>query len=121
MIAKFIKLVKTHQADMVLVVAIVLISITSFNLGKMSVLKASKPSLTITQPENLAQIGVKSSTSPKPTPIRDQTVVASKNSKLYHFTYCPGASKIADKNKLTFPNETAALAAGLTLAGNCNK
>jgi hypothetical protein len=121
MIAKFIKLVKTHKADIVLVIAIVLISITSFNLGKMSMLKTSKPPLTVTQPQNMAQISSKSPTSPKPTPVRDQTVVASKNSKLYHFTYCPGASKIADKNKLTFPNEAAAISAGLTLASNCNK
>jgi len=121
MIAKFIKLVKTHQSDIILTITIVLISITSFNLGKMSVLKVSKSPISITQPGNTTQSGFKPTTSAKPTPIRDQTVVASKNSKLYHFTWCPGAAKIADKNKLTFPNEAAAIAAGLTLASNCTK
>ncbi len=50
-------------------------------------------------------------------------VVASKNSKgkLYHFTWCPGASMIAEKNKITFASEAAAIAAGYTLAGNCQK
>lgn len=48
-------------------------------------------------------------------------VVASKNStsKVYHFPWCPSASKIADKNKLTFATEAAAISAGYTLAGNC--
>ena len=54
---------------------------------------------------------------------RDQIVVASKNSKgkLYHFSWCSGASQIAEKNKITFTNEAAAITAGYTLAGNCQK
>lgn len=55
------------------------------------------------------------------TGISNQPVVASKNSRLYHFLWCSGASMIAEKNKITFINETAAIAAGYTLAGNCKK
>lgn len=67
--------------------------------------------------------GTGNASAPKTTPARDQTVVASKNSKgkLYHFTWCPGVSMIAEKNKITFANEAAAITAGYTLAGNCQK
>lgn len=114
--------VKQYQSDIILVIAIVLISATSFNLGKISALRNIKTPVTITQTRE-ANIftSQKPSAAIQPTVIRDQTIVASKNSKLYHFTWCPGAVKIADKNKLTFINEAAAIAAGLTLAGNCSK
>ncbi|HTP57109.1 MAG TPA: hypothetical protein VMJ72_02435 [Candidatus Paceibacterota bacterium] len=53
----------------------------------------------------------------------DPRVVASKasTSKKYHFTWCPGASKIKAENQLWFPTAAAAESAGYTLAGNCTK
>jgi len=51
----------------------------------------------------------------------DPRVVASKasSSKRYHYTWCPGASKIKTENQLWFPTAAAAQAAGYSLAGNC--
>ncbi len=125
MIAKLINFVKAHQTDIVLALAIILITAISFNLGKASSLNGQKAQIKITgemqngqSPEN------KNSLNSKPSALNpNPMVVASKNSKgkLYHFTYCPGASMIAEKNKITFPNEAAAIAAGYTLAGNCQK
>ncbi len=121
MLSKFFQLIKSRQSDIVLAVTIILISVISFNLGKASSLNGQKAQIKITEGENTRQLrGAKGT----PAPVaKDQTVVASKNSKgkLYHFTYCPGASMIAEKNKITFPNEAAAIAAGYTLAGNCQK
>jgi hypothetical protein len=47
------------------------------------------------------------------------SVVASKNGKKYHYSYCSGAKQIAEANKITFPTREAAEASGYTLASNC--
>ena len=51
----------------------------------------------------------------------DPRVVASKaaGSKLYHYSWCSGAQRIKETNKLWFPTEADAISAGYTLAGNC--
>lgn len=124
MLSKLIQFVKANQSEIVLGIAIVMISAISFNLGKISALNNQKTPIKITGGENIGQAGsVGNASGPQITPVRNQTVVASKSSKgkLYHFTWCPGASQIAEKNKITFPNEAAAITAGYTLAGNCRK
>lgn len=115
--------VKTYQSDIVLAMAVILISIISFNLGKISALRDIKTPVAITEPANMTETSTKASSPLKPALIRDQSVIASKQSKnkVYHFSWCPGASKIAERNKITFTAETAAIAAGYTLAGNCTK
>lgn len=52
---------------------------------------------------------------------RDSRVVASKSSssKKYHYSWCSGASRIKEENKLWFDNELAAQSAGYSLADNC--
>lgn len=111
-------------------ITIVLISITAFNLGKISAYQQGKTPITITEPDNGKQTADRSgkeTQNPKLTPntynLAPSSVVASKNStsKAYHFLWCPSASKIADKNKLTFATEAAAISAGYTLAGNCTR
>ncbi|MEK7154052.1 MAG: hypothetical protein AAB792_00650 [Patescibacteria group bacterium] len=126
MLSNFFQLIKPRQSDIVLAVTIILISVISFNLGKISSLNGQKAQIKITGGENAGQPEDTMGTfaSPKPSTLNPNSpVVASKNSKskLYHFTWCPGASQIAEKNKITFVNEAAAIAAGYTLAGNCRK
>ena len=125
-----IKFIKTYQADIVLALAVVLISTTAFNLGKISAIKGQKAQITITQPESKVQgLGsnqkseLVNSLNAKPYTLSVSPVVASKNStgKVYHFPWCSSASKIAEKNKITFATEAAAILAGYTLAGNCKK
>lgn len=129
---KLIKLIKLYQADIILAIAVVLISITAFNLGKISAFKQQKTPITITEPQiankpetgGYSKPGVpKSSLATRIQKLETNPVVASKKStgKVYHFSWCPGASKISDKNKITFANEAAAITAGYTLAGNCQK
>ncbi len=125
MLSKLPNFVKTYQSDIVLAITVILISVISFNLGKISAISGQKAQIKITgemqngqSPEN------KNSLNPKPSALNpNPMVVASKNSKgkLYHFAYCPGASMIAEKNKITFANEAAAIAAGYILAGNCKR
>jgi hypothetical protein len=121
MLSKLIPLVKAKQSELVLCVAVALITVISFNLGKISAVNSQKTPVTIKGEESTGQSGsTKGTLAPA---AKDQTVVASKNSKgkLYHFTWCSGASQIAEKNKITFTNEAAAIAAGYTLAGNCQR
>lgn len=123
MLTKFIQLVKTYQSDIVLALAVVLISVTAFNLGKLSVADDKKFPITISEPGSSEQILGSSPKSETRNLNANTSVVASKasKSKVYHFPWCSGASRISEKNKLTFPTETAALAAGYTLAGNCTR
>lgn len=121
MLSKLIQFVKTRQSEIVLAVAVAAITIISFNLGKISALNGQKAQIKITGGNKVET--KENSPSMKTTPMSDQIVIASKNSKakLYHFTWCPGASQISEKNRIIFPNEAAAIAAGYTLAGNCRR
>ena len=119
MLAKIRELIKSYHSELVLAVAVIAITIISFNLGRMSVGNSvAKLPLVISTPSFSAPTGATQDSAP-----RDERVVASKasSSKLYHFTWCSGAKRITDKNKITFPNESAAIAAGYSLAGNCQK
>ena len=46
-------------------------------------------------------------------------IVASRKGKKYHFSWCPGARTISEKNKRWFESEEQARRAGLTPASNC--
>lgn len=122
MLSKFPLLVKRHQSEIVLAGVVIIISVLSFQLGKIYAWeKWSEQPFPITERGMVSEATAteKSSTASGQTLIT--TVVASKNSSLYHFPWCPGAGRISAKNKITFPNEAAAIAAGLTLASNCSK
>ena len=129
MLPKIFHLIKRYQSQIVLAVAVALIGTASYNLGKIAVYQSLKTPVTITNPQDFAlpkvgETNQKSQAQVLTVPKKlDQSVVASKKvkSKLYHFVWCPGASKIASQNKITFPTEAAAIAAGYTLAGNCKK
>jgi len=123
-LTKLLTRVKMHQKDIFLAFCIVLISIISFNLGKIGALK--KPPITITPSQSQADVysavGDKDTAEnpAKPQAVIDRRVVVSKNSDKYHFTWCSGAKRIKEENKLWFETEAAAQAAGYTKAGNCN-
>ena len=55
------------------------------------------------------------------TKVLDTRVVASKNSDKYHYTWCAGAKKIKEENKVWFSSAEEAESKGYTLAGNCSK
>ncbi len=116
--------VKVHQKDIFLLFCIVLISFISYNLGRIGALK--KTPITITDGQD-QKADVYSATGAKKTgvktttaPVLDKRVVVSKNSDKYHFTWCSGAKRIKEENKMWFADEAAAIAAGYTKAGNCN-
>ncbi len=126
-LAKIINGVKKHQRDIFLGFCMLLISIIGYNIGRINGL--NKITTTTTGQElnvfktRITSTSLKPTTTSKtqPSQPRDLRVVASKasSSKKYHFTWCPGAKKIKEINKLWFDNESLAQKAGYTLAGNC--
>ncbi len=137
MVSRLLKLVKQYQSELFLGICAVLISIISFNLGKINsgnsnpVKIQDKASVYDASSVGDAQEGIATPSftpfpSLKPTidpKYLDPRVVASKASKshLYHFTWCPGAKQIALKNQLWFNNEQEAIQTGYKLASNCKK
>ena len=129
MLSKFTPLVKRYQGEVVLAAAVVLVSVLSFQAGKLFRSGQITNPLLI-QSANLEEIFLPkegraaSSFTPSASPKSNTIilpVVASKNSDKYHFLWCAGAAKISAKNKITFASETEATAAGYTLAANCQK
>lgn len=124
MLSKILDFVKARDSELILAIAIVCITIISFNLGRASMREQGIDQDSTRSPTSNLQ---KNSTAANSAVIsltpKDPTVVASKasSSKLYHFTYCSGAARITAKNKISFPNEEAAISAGYSLAGNCQK
>ncbi|MDP3954525.1 MAG: hypothetical protein Q8Q06_03870 [bacterium] len=118
------KFVKTYQRDIVFVIALILVFVSAYNIGKIAGAEKIKPYLTVTEPveRRSAVAGEGVAPTPAPTPA-DFRVVVSKSSsgKVYHFLWCPSVSKIKESNKVYFDNEQAAQAAGYKLAGNCSK
>ena len=128
MVAKIIEFIKFKQSEIVLAIAIVFISIIAFQSGKISALKNLSKPLVIKDPSQSAQIDRAGGSINHMQGLTLQNagktnlqVVASKNSTVYHFPWCPGAQKIKEENKITFASEQEAQSRGYTLASNCKK
>ncbi len=126
MLSKILHLIKSYQHTIFLGLSVLLISIISYNIGRINALE--KTPLKITNGANIYQAakgqgtseqGVQTNTiKPKQTDLR--VVVSKKSStKKYHHLWCPGAKKIKEENKLWFNTAQEAQFAGYTLAGNC--
>ena len=122
-LAKITQAVKKHQKNIFLGFCIFLISVIGFNLGRINAFNKTPPKTSEKATVYQAPVGTSAPNSPKQTPAqpKDLRVVTSKasSSKKYHFTWCPGAKKIKETNKLWFANESLAQKSGYTLAGNC--
>ncbi len=109
-----------------------LIAGIAYNLGRISA--SQKPNITFDPSGEVFQAnsgalaspgagkGPISSNKPAATAApKDPRVVVSKSSssKVYHYTWCSGASRIKLQNQRWFDTAGAAEAAGYTLAGNC--
>ena len=125
-LSKLSQLIKSHQSDIALVSVVIAISIISFQSGKIYALKQQSGGIIEIKQAALEEIfeSKNTATNVKQTKTVGQIqyeVIASKNSDKYHFSWCPGAGKISKQNKIPFPTEAAALAAGYILAFNCKK
>jgi hypothetical protein len=109
-------------------VSIVLISLLSFGIGRLTVLENNTP-IRIEYDEELANDKLPTTPTTEgqmqtlnaapAAQISNTTVVGSSKSDKYHYLHCSGAKQISEKNKITFSSPAQAESAGYTLAANC--
>ena len=112
---------------LVCLLVIVLVSLSSFGLGRLSVLdNVDKSNLTLENdnaPLVKEEIGnsqiVNNSTGDNVTLPKERMYVASKNGKLYYSIGCSGAKRISQKNEIWFATSSEAEKAGFALSASC--
>ena len=127
------------KEDVFIVLAIILIGLAGFGLGKLSALEKGREIVTI-KPAQFISIVSSSSDSIKTPPVTvtksvvqvplsasamiagesaKGLLVAAKTGTKYYFPWCSGASRISEANKVWFDSYEAAQKTGLTAAANC--
>jgi hypothetical protein len=124
MLSKFLQLVKLHKDNFFLAFCIILIAFTTYNLGRIN--SSEKGIITVSEKDIRNGTAAIFDGGAETTPSADQKrldtrVVASKlsTSNKYHYTWCSGAKRIKEENKLWFNSAQEAESRGYTLAGNC--
>ena len=97
---------------------ILIVSICSFGLGRLSKDNQENSSISIKN-NNLATISKSVEAQPPQILPIGGKYVASKNSNKYHAPWCSGAQRIKEENKIWFNNKEEAEASGYTPASNC--
>lgn len=99
---------------------IVGVGISSFGLGRMSVINARtqyKDSESFLKTTYLQKDTSENTLSPEI--IKEKVFVASKNGKMYYTVGCSGAKRIKQENQVWFSSKTDAEKAGYTLSTTC--
>lgn len=123
---------KKNQADVVLVAGFVLVAASSFGVGYLTAPKVSKGPLIIegqtasvsealTNKTGESGVTSQSTQSQPPQGNEKGLVVASKNSKIYHWPWCAAAKKIKSENQIWFKSESEAQAAGYARCADFEK
>jgi hypothetical protein len=108
-------------------IMVILVAISSFVLGRLSVDSGNtaKPTIQMIEPITLTATAplAKSIEAPQKTGNNTDTpnqLVASKNGKRYYLKSCSGAKRIKPENLVSFDSRESAEAAGYTKAANCS-
>lgn len=111
-----------NKSDIFVALVIFFVGISSFGLGRLSVLWPKKEPITIENKVNgeyeMNNSAPAISTSSKSISMKGK-YVASKFGKSYNFPWCPGTSKIKEENKIWFNTKEEAESRGYKPAGNC--
>ncbi len=110
------------NTEYLLAALIVLVSLTSFWLGRLSVEEGQTlgTPLSEIQASAAASVPIQGATSsPAALSMPEGGYVASKNGTKYHLPWCAGAKQISEKNKVYFATKAEAEAKGYTPASNC--
>lgn len=120
MIANLYKKVKAwcveSRNDLVIACIIFFTGLSGFGLGRLSVDLKPNPPLSVVQPVDEPDSNILSSDT---ATANDKKVLASRNGTTYYYSWCSGAKRIKDENKIWFLTKEDAEKAGLKLAGNC--
>ena len=119
--------VKRHRDHAWVAACLLLVGWSAYNLGVLNARSGAVPA----QETALFRDSAVSVPRPSPTgqgsrPTADHSdprVVVSKSSsaKKYHYAWCASGLRIKESNRIWFPTEADALAAGYSLAGNCSR
>jgi hypothetical protein len=108
-------------------IMVILVAISSFVLGRLSVDNGNttKPTIQMIEPITLTATAplAKSIEAPQKISIDTNIInqfVASKNGKRYYLKSCSGAKRIKPENLVSFDSRESAEAAGYTKAANCS-
>ncbi len=112
------KLEQFLESRYFIILAIILVAITAFALGRISGLQEKREPVRVISGSSGEVKGAYSEEGSS-APSESAQVVASKNGTKYHYPWCAGAKQISDKNKITFNSIEEARAAGYTPASNC--
>jgi hypothetical protein len=117
------------EGDTRLAGLILLVGVTSFGLGRMSISDTPYPNeqgrendaliINATGPTREAGVSSTENTVRVAETPSEGGYVASKNGTKYHLPWCGSAKQIKEENKIWFPSKEAAEAAGYTPASNC--
>jgi len=105
--------------DFFLVVAIFLIALASFGIGRLSVIYGQNEPLRVVYPEeNALEQGAAAVSAIGQTSANGQ-YVASINGTKYYLPNCSGVRRIKEENKIWFSSQEEAKISGFTPAANC--
>lgn len=117
-------LAPTDNKDFLIIIIIILSSLASFGLGRLSKIEENKTPIIIegSSTGNSAAV-IKAGLPIKQIGLPAEQIggnyVASKNGTKYYFPWCGAAQKISEKNKITFASKEEAEKAGYQPATNC--
>ncbi|MDP3779043.1 MAG: hypothetical protein Q8R30_03330 [bacterium] len=111
-------LCKNNRSDLFIAGIIFFTGMASFGLGRISVLWESPAPLFVEQGSD--ESAQASGRQAKEDTQLDKRVVASRTGSVYHYSWCPGATRIKEENKIWFPTKDDAKKAGLKPATNCS-
>ena len=123
------ELTEIIKKNLFLIILIALVSLLSFQLGKISgpvdePIKIEQGSVLEIQNKQNANMRIDANDTNRGESGDlkvDFRVVVSKNGTKYHFSWCPSALRIKPENQIWFNTEQEAIDTGYTLAGNCTK
>ncbi len=118
-----------QNTEVQLAILIIVVSLASFTLGRLSMVENTPQSQGITQVSNVnmaapAPLVVVEKVEEKtetlqPTQNEAKNYVGSKNGTKYHLPWCGSAKQIKEENKVWFSSKEEAEAQGYTPASNC--
>lgn len=128
--SKIKQFINANLVELGVSVIIILVGISCFFLGKMSVNAPKAQGEGIKIMQNNKEVSLDKVPNTEVDKALNQTgnalntgnseqVVASKNGKRYYYPWCGAAERISAKNKIYFANAAEAMKAGLTKAANC--
>ena len=117
--------VKKNEADIVLVIGVILVALISFGAGRLTSFQADEEPILIQEPLTASiQQSLepeKAGESGQPEPAEKGKFVGSIKSDKYHWPWSSSAKRIKPENQIWFDSEAEAKAAGYQPAVDFNK